>query len=75
MRTLDLEQGTLVFTYCQIPIVYRLTGREAITLHSSDGSIREVDGTALDRETSSEIFRRSGRIVRIDVHLRRAPNR
>ena len=69
--TLELEQGTLAFTYCQVPIVYRLAEDEALKLHYSDGSTRILDGAHLDRESSNEIFRRSGRIVRVDVHTTR----
>ena len=71
-QTLELEEGTLVFTYCQVPIVYYLVERNTITLHYSDGSTRELEGTALDRKSSNEIFQRSGRIVRVDVHINRA---
>jgi hypothetical protein len=69
LQTLELEKATLAFTYCQVPIVYYLVERNTITLHYSDGSTRELEGMALDREASREIFTRSGRIVRIDVHI------
>jgi len=67
-QTLELEEGTLAFTYCQVPIVYRIAKHDSFTLYYSDGSTRRLEGTALDRESSNEIFRRSGRIARVDVH-------
>ena len=70
-RTLELEQGTLAFTHCQVPIVYRLAEHETITVSRSDGTTRELEGRALDRDTSREIFTRSGTVVRVDVHLGR----
>ncbi len=68
-RELELGSGMLAFTYCQVPIVYRLAKRAGLTLQSSDGSIRRFQGPDLDSEASGEIFGRSGRIVRVDVHL------
>jgi hypothetical protein len=70
-QSLELDRGNLAFTYCQVPIVYRLAEHESVTLYGSDGSTRKLEETVLDRETSHEIFRRTGRIVRLDVHIRR----
>jgi hypothetical protein len=72
LQTLELEKATLAYTYCQVPMIYRLAEDEALTLHLSDGTDRKLEGAVLDRETSREIFTRSGRIVRVDVHINRA---
>ncbi|MBT8405546.1 MAG: hypothetical protein KJP18_16930, partial [Gemmatimonadetes bacterium] len=68
--TIALEPGSLAFTYCQVPVVYRLSDERKIDLHLADGSTRTVEGWALDRESSAELFRRTGAIVRIEVSLR-----
>ncbi len=68
-QTLALDQGTLAFTYCQVPIVYRNSEESKLRLHLSDGTIRNLDGLALDKASSREIFRRSGKIVRVEVSL------
>jgi hypothetical protein len=68
-QTLELEEQTLVFTYCQVPVVYRISGEPKITLHLLDGTTRTVDGLSLDEISSREIFRRSGKIVRVEVSL------
>jgi hypothetical protein len=70
-QKLELEEGTLAFTYCQVPILYRLAEHEAATVHYSDGSTESLQGTVLDRKSSHEIFKRSGRIVRVEVHTSR----
>ena len=64
--------GTLAFTYCQVPIVYRLADDPGLTLHLADGTTREMGGLALDEASSREIFDRSGAIARVEVahHLR-----
>lgn len=67
-KTIPLKPGELVFTYCQVPIVYhlvespiqiRLVGRETITL----------DGDAMNSELSRKLFSRSGDFDRIDVNV------
>ena len=67
---LALEEGELAFTWCQVPVVCRSAPEEGIKLHLSDGSVRHIDGLSLDGETSSEIFRRTGTIRRVEVALR-----
>jgi hypothetical protein len=69
LRTLALEENTLVFTYCQVPIVYRISEERRLTLALSDGTTRNLEGLVLARSSSDEIFRRSGQIARIDVSL------
>jgi hypothetical protein len=69
LQTLALEEKTLVFTYCQVPIVYRISEERKLTLALSDGTIRNLEGLVLDKASSDEIFRRSGKIVRLDVSL------
>jgi hypothetical protein len=69
-RTLDVVAGSLVFTFCQVPVVYERTGREGWTRAvMSDGAVREREGSSLDRETSREVFGRTGRVVRLEVGI------
>jgi hypothetical protein len=70
-QELGVAAGQLAFTWCQVPIVYRLgddsTGE--IALAAEDGSTRSVAGLTLSAEDSETLFRRSGRIRRITVTL------
>ena len=68
--TIELEPGTLAFTYCQVPVVYRRSDARKIDLHLADGTVRTVEGWALDGESSAELFRRTGSITRVEVSLR-----
>jgi hypothetical protein len=67
--TLALEPNTLAFTYCQVPVVYRVSEDPGISLHFADGSTRSIRGLTLDPETSAELFRRTGAIDRVEVSL------
>jgi hypothetical protein len=66
-RSLDLPQGSLAFTICQVPVVVHGKGPARVTLLLADGSSREVPGLELEIETSAAIFERTGRIRRLDV--------
>ena len=65
---IELPPGTLAFTYCQVPVVYHLSGEPRIEVTLADGRVVPVAGDTLDRETSASVFERTGRIRRIDVH-------
>ncbi len=66
---LDLPEGSLGFTCCQIPITYSLGKKNGIKLNFSDGSSTILDSLTLDKETSSHLFKRTGKVKQIDVSL------
>jgi len=65
--SIDLPSGALAFTFCQVPVVYQTAQNAGIVLTRDDGERVAIDGDQLSARDSSEIFNRSGRIVRIDV--------
>lgn len=62
-----LPEGSLAFTFCQVPVVYERGARAAVGVRWADGSETRYDGAALPPEVSSEVFRRSGRVARIHL--------
>ena len=69
-RVLEVGAGSLAFTFCQLPVVYERTDGERWTRAVlDDGEVREREGSALDGETSREIFDRTGRVVRLHVGI------
>jgi len=69
-QRLELPAGTLAFTLCQVPIVYHLGDLRRLSVIEADGSTHEIEGDTLDPERSSALFRRDGRVLRIDVVTR-----
>jgi hypothetical protein len=66
---LPLERGSLAFTFCQVPVVYRLVETDARTeVVHRDGTTAVFVG-ALDLETSREVFERKGALERIVVDV------
>jgi hypothetical protein len=64
-----LAEGTLGFTYCQVPIVFHLADKLRILLTKQTGS-QEISGDTLPSEASAELFARTGSIKQIDVWTR-----
>jgi hypothetical protein len=64
-----LAKNSLGFTYCQAPIVYKITEKNSIEILFSDGKLESKNGLELDAETSKKLFERTGEIVQIKVYL------
>ena len=70
--TIHLPPGSLSFTVCQVPVVYRLSdGELSIKLAHANGEVTPADLDGLDPETSLSLFQRTGDITRIDVDIPR----
>jgi len=58
--TLQLEPGSLAFTYCGVPVVYREGDAAAVELEHMDGQVEHVEGTRLNESQSASLFGRRG---------------
>jgi hypothetical protein len=68
--SLDLPAGSLAFTYCQVPVVFRLGETASIELERADGAIERVAGSQMSAEASRAIFERRGTYRRLTVTVR-----
>jgi hypothetical protein len=68
-KTLTLAPNTFSFTYCQIPVIYQLSDKNAIDVFFKDDSKKEIDSLQLDTETSKKIFQRTGEVEKIIVFI------
>ena len=66
-RKIELTEGTLAFTTCQVPVVVHRDGPMRIELTRADGADEVSEGLDLDLEASTAIFERRSDIVRLDV--------
>ena len=71
-QTIAVPPDGLAFTWCQVPIVYKLDDNSPIslTIVDADGEQKVFEQLALPAEESSEVFRRSGRIRQLTITLR-----
>jgi hypothetical protein len=69
-RRLRLSPGSLAFTYCQVPVVYRWAREDRLVVSLADGSEVRLAELCLDAATSRSVFSRDAKVGRITVHLR-----
>jgi hypothetical protein len=55
----------MAFTYCQVPIIYRLEEKEMIEIFYQDGTSLSVEGNTLSIEDSMSVFKRNDKINKI----------
>jgi len=68
--TIEVPKGSLAFTYCQIPVVYTLSEKGLMTLEYNDGKRRSSEQMHLSSRDSTKVFRRTGEIRKIEVHIK-----
>ena len=68
-QSIKLEKNTLCFTYCQIPIVYKISDKKAIEVVYNSNQTQNFDTLVLDENTSNLVFKRTNEINHIVVHV------
>lgn len=71
-KSIRLEPNSLGFTYCQVPIIYNIKERNALEIIFSDGSTKQFNSLEIDKEISELIFKRSGKVTQINVHIEKS---
>jgi len=62
---IEVEKGSLVFTYCGVIIVYQQRDYEGLEFFRSDGKSQRLEGNTVPIELSKSIFERTGKIHKI----------
>lgn len=68
-KKLIINEDELGFTYCQIPIVYRISTESIVCINYDDGSIHHQKERTLGPLDSKDVFKRTGKIVKIEVGI------
>jgi len=68
-RKIELEKNSLCFTYCQIPIIYKLNDKNQLKVKFNSAGSKEFDSLHLDNNLSKIIFERTGEISQIIVSI------
>ncbi|MEL7118483.1 MAG: hypothetical protein AAFO07_03555 [Bacteroidota bacterium] len=71
-KKIDLEAGSLAFTYCQIPVMYHIEDEAKVIVVRADGSAVIHEGKSLDEATSRQVFERTGTLSQIDVWVEKS---
>jgi hypothetical protein len=71
VKQIQLEEGSLAFTYCQVPIIYRLSDKLGLKVEFNNLEVLESDSLNLDADTSSKVFKRTEEIKLITVYIKK----
>jgi hypothetical protein len=71
-KSISMDKNSLGFTYCQVPIVYHIAEKNALEVHFKDGTVQHFDSLEMDRETSDQIFKRTGKVERITAQVEKS---
>jgi hypothetical protein len=67
--SINLDKGSLAFTVCQVPIVYKKGNANQVEVKYKDGKIETASSLTLSHENSQKIFNRNGEIIQVTVCL------
>ena len=65
----NLEAGSLAFTLCGVPVIYRLSEESSIEVYSDRETPTLVSGNKLSAELSQSLFKREERVKKVVVNL------
>lgn len=65
--SITLEKGSLAFTICQVPIIYKLSDKNHIQVKFNNGDIVTTSSLTMSHELSKKIFERTGEIIQVSV--------
>ena len=67
MQTIQLPKNSLVFTFCQVPVIYHRSNKNRLIVTKQDDTKINSDILAIEELFSKSIFERHGLIRQIDV--------
>ncbi len=70
LKQIQLDKGSLCFTYCQVPIIYKLAETESVEVMLSNNTATKFESLDMDTQTSRQIFERTGEITQVVVHIK-----
>ena len=68
---IQLGANSLCFTYCQIPIIYKLSDKENLEVVFQNNTTRVFENLSLDGATSKLVFERKNNVSKIIVSLKK----
>ncbi len=70
IKNLHLPASSLCFTYCQVPIIYKIGTKNEITITTLNDKIHTIDSLNLGSLYSQKIVKRTGEVQLIEVELK-----
>ena len=67
--SITLEKGSLAFTVCQVPIIYKISDKNQVEVKFKNGKTETFSTLTLSYEMSQKIFQRTGEIIEVTVSI------
>lgn len=64
-----VPKNALAFSYCQVPIIYKIEEQDGIEAYLKNGASQSFSGLSLDEKMSTMIFGRTGEVTKLKVSL------
>ena len=71
IKTIELQKDSMCFTYCQIPIIYKLSDKESLEVVCNNSKIEHFENLSIDAFLSKKIFERTGSVNHIIVSIKK----
>ena len=68
-NSIALEKGSLAFTYCQVPVLYKKGIASSINISFTSGEDLTIEGNSLTTEISALLFNRTNEVQQIEVTI------
>ncbi len=68
-NTIHLEKNSMAFTYCQVPVIYKIAPAIELKVSYKNGNVDTAKSLELDAILSQKIFNRTGEIVQIEISI------
>ncbi len=69
-KQLLLDKDTLCFTYCQVPVVYKLAIENQLEVVFKNNTSSKSKEWKLDQNTSQQIFERTGEVLQLIINIK-----
>ena len=69
IQHVELEEKSLGFSICQVPVIYHLSNKAETIISFSNGEENRINGNEIDQINSKKIFERTNEIKKIDVFI------
>ena len=68
-QAIAIEKDALLFTYCQVPVMYIISDSEGVDIERTDGSKNSYSHFALNETDTALVLNRTGAVKLIKVHI------
>lgn len=68
-QAIAIEKDALLFTYCQVPVMYIISDSEGVDIERTDGSKNSYGHFALNETDTASVLNRTGAVKLIKMHI------